>query len=42
MSCFGVEIDQELKKKGHVGPTFNKIIIIIKHKNLHLKQTGRV
>ena len=25
MICFGAETDQELKEKGHVGPTFNKI-----------------
>ena len=25
MICFGAETDQELKEKGHMGPTFNKI-----------------
>ena len=33
MICFGDETDQELKEKGHLGPTFNKKIKK-KHTNL--------
>ena len=44
MICFGDETDQELKEKGHVGPTFNKKI----KKNIQIsyvvldRETGRM